>query len=288
MRTVVATETTGPASSHAVVFLPMRSIQPGKYQPRGSMDPNALETLARSIEQSGLMQPVVVRVLPGGPGRYELIAGERRWRAMDRLGRAEIPAIIQSADDRQAAELSLIENLQREDLNPMDRAGALWRLADEFGLTHAQLAERVGLDRASVSNLLRLNDLDAGTAGFIRAETLSLGHAKVLLGVTDVAARRAFAEQSASQGWSVRQLEQAVREGAGVPRGTVAKGRARGGSSAHLTDLKRQLEEYLGTRVDVRLGRKKGAGELRIQFFSLDDFDGLMQRIGFKGNRMDV
>jgi ParB family chromosome partitioning protein len=252
------------------------------------MDPAALETLARSIEQSGLMQPVVVRVLPGGQDRYELIAGERRWRAMDRLGRAEIPAIVQSADDRQAAELSLIENLQREDLNPMDRAGALRRLADEFSLTHAQLAERVGLDRASVSNLLRLNELDAGTAGYIRAETLSLGHAKVLLGVADVATRRTFAEQSVTQGWSVRQLEQAVRDGAGVPRGTVAKGRARGGNSAHLTDLKRQLEEHLGTRVDLRLGRKKGAGELRIQFFSLDDFDGLMQRIGFKGNRMDV
>ena len=260
-----ATEGNG---DHVVVFIPVRAIQPGKYQPRGSLDPAALETLARSIEQSGLMQPVVVRALPGEPGRYELIAGERRWRAMDRLGKAEIPAIVQVVDDRQAAELSLIENLQREDLNPMDRASALRRLADEFSMTHQDLASRVGLDRATVSNLLRLNELDATTAGHVRTGAISMGHAKVLLGVGDVTRRRAYAEQVASHAWSVRELEAAVREGGSVPRGTTTRKGAT--KSAHLADLRRQLEEHLGTRVDIRVGRKKGAGELRIQFFSLD------------------
>lgn len=277
----------GQLADGMVTFIAVRAIQPGKYQPRGGMDPVALDTLARSIEQSGLMQPVVVRPLPGATGRFELIAGERRWRAMDQLGRTEIPAIVQLVDDRQAAELSLIENLQREDLNPMDRAAALRRLADDFGLTHHDLAGRVGLDRATVSNLLRLNDLDGGSASHVRSGAISLGHAKVLLGVTEVGVRRNFAEQAAVHGWSVRELEGAIRDTAGVPRGTSpAKAKGRGPKSAHLADLRRQLEQHLGTRVDIRVGRKKGAGELRIQFFSLDEFDGLMQRIGFDKNRL--
>lgn len=270
-----------------VVFLPVRSIQPGKYQPRGGIDPTALEALARSIEQSGLMQPIVVRAVVGQIGRYELIAGERRWRAMERLGRTEVPAIIQVVDDAKAAELSLVENLQREDLNPMDRASALRRLADEFGWTHQELAQRVGLDRASISNLLRLNELDPACAAHVRTSALSLGHAKVLLGVLDLGARRSFADQAVAGEWSVRQLESVIRESTVVPRGTV-RGKGRVAGSAHLSDLRRQLEEHLGTRVELKVGRKKGSGELRIQFFSLDEFDGLMQRIGFKGDRMTV
>ena len=271
----------------AVQFIATGSIRPGKYQPRGSMDPQALDALAASIEASGLMQPVVVRPT-SELGVYELIAGERRWRAMTRLGRAEIPAIVREAGDHEAAELALIENLQREDLNPMDRAAALRRLSDEFGLTHQQLAARVGLDRVTVSNLLRLNELDAHVAGLVRAGSLTLGHAKCLLGVPDLAVRRALADACVAGDWSVRQLEAKVREGTIVPRGTRAGGGARSGGSAHLSDLQRQLEQHLGTRVQVRVGRKKGAGELRIQFFSLDEFDGLMARIGFRGNNLIV
>ena len=285
--TLHADATPSQLADGMVTFIAVRAIQPGKYQPRGGMDPVALDTLARSIEQSGLMQPVVVRPLSGSAGRFELLAGERRWRAMDQLGRTEIPAIVQLVDDRQAAELSLIENLQREDLNPMDRAAALRRLADDFGLTHHDLAGRVGLDRATVSNLLRLNDLDGGSASHVRSGAISLGHAKVLLGVTEVGVRRNFAEQAAVHGWSVRELEGAIRDTAGVPRGTSpTKPQGRATKSAHLADLRRQLEQHLGTRVDIRVGRKKGSGELRIQFFSLDEFDGLMQRIGFDKNRL--
>ena len=272
--------------SHEVVLLPVRSIQPGKYQPRGGFDPAALEALAASIEQSGLMQPIVVRPVAGRSGAYELIAGERRWRAMERLGRTEVPAIVQLVDDSRAAELALVENLQREDLNPMDRASALRRLGDEFGWTHQELASRIGLDRATVTNLLRLNELDAGSAAHVRAGHLTLGHAKVLLGVTDAAARRTLADRAVAEGWSVRQLEAGTRE-VRVPRGTKGA-RSKGGGSAHVADLRRRLEEHLGTRVDLRLGRKKGAGELRIHFFSLDEFDGVMQRIGFKTDQASL
>ena len=275
------------SGSHDVVLLPIRAIQPGKYQPRGGFDPTALEALAASIEQSGLMQPIVVRPIAGRRDAYELIAGERRWRAMDRLGRAEVPAIIQAVDDARAAELALVENLQREDLNPMDRAAALRRLGDEFGWSHQEMGSRIGVDRATVTNLLRLNELDAGTASHVRASHLTMGHAKVLLGIADVSRRRSLADRAVAEQWSVRQLEAAVRE-TGVPRGTTGCRRSGGVPSAHLAELRRQLEEHLGTRVDLRLGRKKGAGELRVQFFSLDEFDGLMQRIGFKGNRMSV
>jgi ParB family chromosome partitioning protein len=282
--TATATETLDPAGVR-VTFIPVLGIAPGAYQPRGQMDPAMLDALASSIAQSGLMQPIVVRRRGSG---HELIAGERRWRAVQRLGWAEIPAIIQEVDDRQAAELALIENLQREDLNPMDRATALRRLSEEFGVSHQGLAERLGLDRSTVTNLLRLNELDAATAAHVRSGALSLGHAKVLLGVSDVARRRAVADAAASGGWSVRQLEGAVREEGGVPRGTSTP-RARGsGTSAHLADLQRRLEDHLGTRVELRVGRRKGAGELRIHFHSLDGFDGLMQRIGFDNFKLTI
>jgi ParB family chromosome partitioning protein len=283
----VGVASTDPAHAAAVrvSFIPVAGIVPGAYQPRGQMDPAALDALAASISQSGLMQPIVVRRRGSG---HELIAGERRWRAIQRLGWAEIPAIVQDVDDRQAAELALIENLQREDLNPMDRAMALRRLGDEFGVSHQGLAERLGLDRSTVTNLLRLNELDAGCASHVRSGALTLGHAKVLLGVTDAARRRALADAAASGGWSVRQLEGAVRAGGVVPRGTSTSNPRASAGSAHLTDLQRRLEEHLGTRVELRVGRKKGAGELRIHFHSLDAFDGLMQRIGFDPTRFQV
>ena len=282
--TATAAETADPATVR-VTFIPVLGVSPGAYQPRGQMDPAMLDALAASISQSGLMQPIVVRRRGAG---HELIAGERRWRAVQRLGWTEIPAIVQDVDDRQAAELALIENLQREDLNPMDRATALRRLSEEFGVSHQGLAERLGLDRSTVTNLLRLNELDATSAAHVRSGALTLGHAKVLMGITEVARRRSLADTAAAGGWSVRQLEQAVRSEGGVPRGTSST-RGRGSpSSAHVADLQRRLEEHLGTRVELRVGRRKGAGELRIHFHSLDAFDGLMQRIGFNTTKMPV
>lgn len=264
-----------------VQFVPLRALRAGRYQPRVSMDPAGLEALSASIAASGLMQPIVVRPAPDGSGNFEVIAGERRWRALERLGKQEAPVIVRSVGDQEAAELGLVENLQREDLNPMDRAAALRRLTDEFGLTHQALAGRIGLDRVTVTNLLRLTELDPETAGYIRDGSLSAGHARVLVGVPDVARRCGLAAQASQGGWSVRQLEERARS-ADVPRGT-SKRRQPSGSSAHAARLERQLQEHLGSRVSLRLSRKKGVGELRIQFFSLDEFDGIMQRMGFTG-----
>ncbi len=265
-----------------VQFVPLRSLRAGKYQPRATMDAAGLEALAASIAASGLMQPIVVRPAPDGAGQYEVIAGERRWRALERLGKQEAPVIVRTVGDQEAAELGLVENLQREDLNPMDRAAALRRLADEFGLTHQNLAARIGLDRATVTNLLRLTELDPETAGLVREGALSAGHARVLVGISDVARRCGLAALAAREGWSVRHLEERARD-ASVPRGTSAR-RTSATQSAHAARLERQLQEHLGTRVSLRLTRKKGVGELRIRFFSLDEFDGIMQRMGFRGD----
>jgi ParB family chromosome partitioning protein len=270
-----------------VISLPVDSISPGEFQPREHIAPQALASLAESIRQSGLMQPVVVRATAGG--MHELIAGERRWRAIMSLGWTHIPAIVQDVNDQAAAELALIENVQREDLNPMERAKALRRLADEFGLSHQELGQRVGLDRATVTNLLRLNDLDGATAQAVRDGTIAMGHAKVLLGVADPTHRSQVLKQAISESWSVRQLEEAVRAlSPRVPRGTSGRAGVAATPSAHIAQLQRALEEYLGTRVHVRVGRRKGAGEIRVAFHSLDEFDGLMQRIGFNTNRLIV
>jgi ParB family chromosome partitioning protein len=284
----MATVTSPAATEDAIEFIPLAALTSGKYQPRGSIDPTGIQALASSIAKSGLMQPLVIRPLPGRTDRYEVIAGERRWKALQHLGRSHAPAIIRAVGDQQAAELALVENLQREDLNPMDRAAALRRLVDEFGLTHQQLAEQVGMDRATITNVLRLNELDSQTAALVRSGALSAGHAKVLVGLADAPRRIELAEAAVTQEWSVRQLESAVKAGTPVPRGTPAKPSARSGTGAHVAQLERQLEAYLGTRVAVRLGRKKGAGELRVKFFSLDEFDGLMQRIGFRDDNSRI
>lgn len=280
-----AEELAAPDTSASITFVPLGRLRAGRYQPRGQLDPAGIAALAASIATSGLMQPLVVRPIIGERGTYEVIAGERRWRALEQLGKTEAPVIVRAVGDQEAAELSLVENLQREDLNPMDRAAALHRLVEEFELTHQDLAARIGLDRVTITNLIRLNDLDASTAGLVRAGKLSAGHAKVLLGVQDVVRRSALAERSAVGGWSVRALEQEMQREGHVPRGTSSKSKSRstGSQSAYVARLERDLQEHLGTRVSVRLTRKKGVGELRIQFFSLDEFDGLMQRIGFQG-----
>lgn len=270
-----------------VMSLPVEAISPGEFQPREHIAPQALASLAESIRHAGLMQPVVVRSIAGG--RHELIAGERRWRAVKSLGWTHIPAIVHEVNDQSAAELALIENVQREDLNPMERAKALRRLADEFGLSHQEVGQRVGLDRATVTNLLRLNDLDGATGQAVRDGAISMGHAKVLLGVTDLARRSEVLRQAVSESWSVRQLEDAVRASSPrVPRGTSGRAGSMTVPSAHVAQLQRALEEYLGTRVHVKVGRRKGAGEIRVAFHSLDEFDGLMQRIGFNTNRLIV
>lgn len=271
-----------PPAQGQVSLLDVGEIQPNRHQPRSDFDENRLQELATSIERSGLMQPIVVRSTGNtGEGPWELIAGERRLRAVKHLGRSHVPAIVIEAGEREAAELALIENLQREDLNPIERAQALVRLRDSFGLTQKDLSERVGLDRSSIANLIRILELDDFSIGAIRRGALSTGHAKALLSISDQALRRATAAAALQGGWSVRELERRVRRlqpsagNATAPQdGPITARRA------NVVDLERRLGDVLGMRVQITLGRKKGSGKIQIAFDSLDQFDQLTGRLG--------
>jgi ParB family chromosome partitioning protein len=262
-------------------LLPTDRIGASANQPRRTFDDESIARLAESIRRDGLMQPIVVR--PKGAG-YEIVAGERRWRAARLLQLATIPAIVRSVDDRTAAEWSLIENLQREDLNPIDRAEAFQRLIEAHGLTHQEIAERVGLERSSVSNHIRLNELDEFTKDAVRSGALAMGHGRTLLALTNHAERTALARRTIAGGWSVRELEQRIRARAGRAGGAGGAGGAPPlevqRRPAHLVDLERRLGAQLGTKVAIRPGRKKGSGVLVISFFSHAEFDGLMERLG--------
>jgi ParB family chromosome partitioning protein len=284
---LVAPDRQDGRTPRGIVEIHVEHIKPNQRQPRTDFNEDSIRGLASSIRQAGLMQPIVVRPTKTG---YELIAGERRWRAAKLLGLSLIPAIVRDLDDQASAEFALIENVQREDLNPMDRAIALRRLATDFGLTHQVIADRVGLDRASVTNLLRLSDLDTASAQLIRSGALSQGHGKALLALPDLSVRRSMAERAIKQDWSVRELERRIQH-VQHPDGTTVAGAVpsrtdKSPRSANAADLERKLAEHLGTRVAIQLGRKKGSGRLVLDFYSLDQFDGLMQRLGFDPSRM--
>jgi len=276
-------------SEMGICLLALDEIRPNPRQPRQHFDEDALNSLANSIKSSGLMQPIVVRPRPGAAGAgglagFELIAGERRWRAAQIAGLLRIPAVVRQIDDKSAAELSLVENLQREDLNPLERAEAFRRLIEEFGLTHQEVAERIGLDRTSVTNHLRLNELDEFTKDAVRAGRLSLGHAKALLVITNVEARSELAGLALRQGWSVRELERRTKQE--QSSGQAARiGKPVPAALPHLSDLQKQLCQHLGTKVHLRPGRTKGSGKLIIEFYTLDQFEGLMRRMQFDGEQ---
>lgn len=269
--------------SEALVFLQPSEVSRNPHQPRERFAEEAMRTLVESIRENGLMQPIVVRPVATG---FELVAGERRLRAATTLGLSRIPAVVRQLDNRQSAEWALIENLQREDLNPLERAKGIDRLIREFDLSHQQAAERVGLERASVSNLLRLLDLDPGTATLVARGDLGQGHAKVLLSVSDVALRTSLAQSVLDRQWSVRRLEAEVRRilapATLPPASMMPRGKDR--SRTQLDDLERRLSEHLGTRVQILVGRQKGQGRLVINFHSLEHFDGLMERLGFEAD----
>lgn len=266
---------TAASPGQRVHEIPLGDITPNVHQPRQQIDAGTLKELAESIRAAGIMQPIIVR--PRGSGKFELIAGERRWRAAQLLELRTIPALVREVDDRTAAEWALIENVQREDLNPMDRAAAFLRLIEQFGLSHQQIAERVGVDRTSVSNLIRLNELDEATADSVRAGRLTLGHAKALLGCADPVRRAELGATVLRNGWSVRRTEQAIRElNATRPSGS----REPSARSLHLADLERRIGDRLGTRVSIETGRATGSGTLRIAYYSIAQFEGLLARMG--------
>lgn len=267
------------AGESAVVMLDLDHVQPRSDQPRQYFDEKALAELADSIRSAGLMQPVLVRPVPAGG--YELIAGERRWRAMKLVGMSSIPAIIRDLDDEHCAEWSLIENLQREDLNPIERAEAFQHLIDTYSLTHQDVAQRVGLERSNVSNHLRLNDLDPVCKEALRTGQLSMGHAKVMLGITNITRREGILSRTLKEGWSVRELERRVQPSKAPSAGGRARTSIEVEPNPQLVALERRLGEHLGTKVRIMPGKKHGSGKLVIEYFDFDQFDGILQTFQF-------
>lgn len=256
-----------------LAHLPVELIQRGKYQPRRDMHQEALEELAESIKVQGVMQPIVVRSV--GEGRYEIIAGERRWRATQLAGIDRIPAVIRDVPDEAAIAMALIENIQRENLNPIEEAVALKRLQDEFELTHAEVAQAVGKSRATVTNLLRLIALTDDVKTLLEHGDLEMGHARALL-TLEPPVQRDIARQVVAKGLSVRQTEALVRsyqESAEKEKfmPDVEK-------SADLRRLEENLSQKLGAGVDIQHGAK-GKGKLVISYNSLDELDGILGHI---------
>ncbi len=262
--------------------LPVEQLQRGRYQPRSDIRAETLESLANSITAQGVVQPIVVRPIePRADGvRYEIIAGERRWRAAQMAGLREIPAIIKPVPDEAAVAMALIENIQREDLNPLEEARALARLIEEFEMTHQGAADAVGRSRAAVSNMLRLLELSDPVKALVEAGDLEMGHARALLALP-AGRQQAAAEQVRRGGLSVRATEQLVRkltreaerEAAGAEDAAAARGR-----DPDIRRLETDLAERLGARVSVQHG-SRGRGKLVISYHSLDELEGILRHI---------
>ena len=266
--------------------LPVDAMVAGKYQPRRTMDDAKLEELAASIKAQGVIQPIVVRERVGADGKggrtYEIIAGERRWRASQRAGLTEVPVVVREVDDRTVVAMALIENIQREDLNPLEEAQALQRLIDEFDLTHAAAAEAVGRSRAAVSNLLRLLELPAEIRALVQAGSIEMGHARALLPLAAPMAI-SLARQAAEHGWSVREVEHRVQQLASgkvtaPPKKAAPKAKA---PQADIVALERELSESLGSKVNVVNGHGN-KGRLVIHYANLDALEGVLERLRTK------
>ena len=259
------------ADSKELQHLPLDLIQRGKYQPRRDMDPQALEELALSIKAQGVMQPIVVR--PIDKGRYEIIAGERRWRATQQAGLDTIPALVREVPDEAAIAMALIENIQREDLNPLEEAVALQRLQQEFQLTQQQVADAVGKSRVSVANLLRLIALPEEIKTLLSHGDLEMGHARALLGLPE-ARQVEGARHVVARGLTVRQTEALVRHWLNAPSepAKVVK------SDPDISRLEQRLAERLGAPVQIRHGQK-GKGQLVIRYNSLGELQGVLAHI---------
>jgi len=267
------------ATQDGVQHLAIGQIVPNPHQPRQRFNETSLAQLAASIRQDGLMQPIVVR--PGAKdSQYELVVGERRWRAAQMADLTTIPVVVRTLNEEQSAAWALVENLQREDLNAIERAEAFQKLADQFKLSHSQIADRVGVDRSSVSNALRLLTLHPDVQMLIQEDLLSAGQAKALAGLSDQEAQKVIAEKAIRESWSVRQMEQAIRklqQGGESGPATADRPAPR---QVHLADLERQITRQLGTKVNVKAGRKKGSGKLTINFNSNEHFEEILGKLG--------
>jgi ParB family chromosome partitioning protein len=273
----------GPAAGERLANLPLDLLQRGKYQPRTDMRPESLADLAESIKSQGLVQPILVRPLPGrNPGesqRYEIIAGERRWRAAQMAGIGEIPAVIRDVPDEAALAMALIENIQREDLNPLEEARALTRLIEEFGLTHQQAAEAVGRSRAAVSNLLRLMELAEEVKQLLEQRSIEMGHARALLSLTSRRQQIEVAVLVAKKSLSVRDTEALVRRllNPAKPQ-TEGAGTEAGSPDPDIRRLERELADKLGAKVMFQHAAS-GKGKLVVSYNSLDELEGILAHI---------
>lgn len=260
--------------------IPLDLLQRGQYQPRLDMRQDTLEDLASSIRSQGVVQPIVVRPIDSGAGntqRYEIVAGERRWRAAQMAGIDEIPAVVRDVPDDAAIAMALIENIQRENLNPLEEALALERLISEFDLTHQEAAKAVGRGRASVSNLLRLLDLSDQVKPLLESRQLEMGHARALLSLSDKGKQFEAARQVGRGGMSVRDTEKLVRRLLGERPGQKAQ-KAVSGGNADIRRLEMTVSEKLGARVKIDHS-SKGSGKLVITYNSLDELDGILKHI---------
>jgi ParB family chromosome partitioning protein len=276
-----AAPVSGPAGDR-LTRLPLDILQRGRYQPRSHLDEQALNELAASIRAQGVVQPIVVRPIeattPTGGQRYEIIAGERRWRAAQLAQLADIPAIIRDVPDETAISVALIENIQRENLNPLEEARALERLISEFSMTHQQAAEAVGRSRAAVSNLLRLLDLAPEVCDQLEARALEMGHARALLGLTTRRQQVEVAVLVVKKELSVRETEAIVRRmtrGAAEPANPPAAG---SGTDPDVQRLQLDLSEKLGARVAIQHSAS-GKGKVVVSYNSLDELDGILEHI---------
>lgn len=270
---VVATNETPPDSDNEFQHLAIDVIQQGRYQPRTNFKPEALQELADSIKAQGVVQPIVVRPLQETPGHYELVAGERRWRASQLAGLHEIPAIIRDISDQEAMAVALIENIQRQELNPVEEAKALVRLVEEFGLTHQEAADAVGRSRASVSNLLRLLTLETDVRHMLEDGQIEMGHARAILGL-EPAKQLQAAKEVAKKGLSVRETEQLVRR---LSKPETEK-KQKASLDPDTRRLQESLSEKLGAKVVFQHGNN-GKGKMMIHYNSLDELDGILDHI---------
>jgi ParB family transcriptional regulator, chromosome partitioning protein len=260
---------------------------PNRFQPRRDAASTDVSSLAASIKSAGVMQPIIVRPMRSGPASsggvegYEIVAGERRWRAAQLAGLTHIPAIVRTITDEQSAEWALIENVQREDLNAMDRAVALKSLCEKFSVSHGELGERIGLDRSTIANLIRLTELETEIAELISKGVLGAGHGKALLAAPAGLARVRLAKEAAQRSYSVRRVEyEAKRLAQGGTSGQTNQSGLPSPREAVLRDIEKRIAQVLGTKVHITTDPTGKRGQITLDFYDLDQFDGLLTRLG--------
>ena len=280
LEALLGEKTQSEGSSTAINRLPLTALQAGKYQPRQKMAAGALQELAESIREQGVMQPLLVRLV--SPGKYEIIAGERRFRAASIAGLKEVPVLVSEADDQAAAAMALVENMQREDLNPLEESQGLARLIEEFGFTHERAAKAVGKSRSAITNLLRLAQLAKPVQAMLLAGDIDMGHARALLPLPG-ASQVALAQKIASQGLSVREAERmsaalAIAGGQIGDKKSKSSVASSGGRDPDTRRLAQEMADLIGLNVQFKFKGK--GGEIRIGFSQFDELDSLLKKLG--------